>query len=369
MLELLAEYGLFLAKVVTIVVALVFIIASAANTAQSSRERPNDGHIQVKNLNDRYQNMRDSLRHAILSDAEFKLEQKQQQKDDKQRLKQATKALKKQAKSKSKADDASQQDDAQSAKEHKKRLFVLDFNGDLQATAVDQLREEITTVLSLADAQDEVVVRLESPGGLVHSYGLAASQLSRIKQRQVPLTVCVDKVAASGGYMMACLADKLLAAPFAVLGSIGVVAQIPNFHRVLKKNDVDVEVLTAGEYKRTLTLFGENTDKARSKFVDELEETHKLFKDWVAQHRPQLDIALVATGETWYGSRALQQQLIDGLSTSDDYLTQQAEQADLFHVHYEEKKSLQQRFGLATADSIDRLLMRWWQRINTRWFS
>ena len=109
------------------------------------------------------------------------------------------------------------------------------------------------------------------------AYGLAASQMQRIRDKKLKLTVCVDKVAASGGYMMAVVADKIIAAPFAVLGSIGVLAQVPNFHRLLKKHDVDFEMLTAGKYKRTLTMFGENTDKGREKFQEDIEDTHVLF--------------------------------------------------------------------------------------------
>ncbi|MFK7731896.1 MAG: protease SohB [Pseudomonadales bacterium] len=366
MLELFAEYGLFLAKVVTIAVAIMFVIATAASAAQ--RGKPSqDGHIEVRNLNSRYNDMRDTLRHAILSEPEFKAEEKRREKAQKKKLKEEKKALKNAEK---KVGDAVETDDALPANgSTKKRVFVLSFNGDMQASAVDRLREEISSVLSLAKQEDEIVLVLESPGGVVHGYGLASSQLERIKQRNVPLTVCVDKVAASGGYMMACLADKIVAAPFAVLGSIGVVAQVPNFHRLLQKNEVDVEILTAGEYKRTLTLFGENTEKGREKFKQDLEETHVLFKEWVAEHRPQLDIDKVATGETWYGKRAIDLQLADQLSTSDDYLFAQVEDADLYQVRYEEKKSLQQRFGMAATNSVDGLLLRWWSRLQgTRWF-
>ncbi len=173
-----------------------------------------------------------------------------------------------------------------------------------------------------------------------HSYGLASSQLERIRRRNIPLTICVDRVAASGGYMMACIANRLIAAPFALIGSIGVVAQIPNFHRLLKKNDVDYEVLTAGDYKRTLTMFGENTDKGREKFVEELEDTHSLFKEFVSEYRPQLDIEKVATGEVWFGRRALENQLIDQIETSDDYLFNLSEEADIYKVKYRPKQTL-----------------------------
>lgn len=245
----------------------------------------------------------------------------------------------------------------------KSKVFVLNFNGNISAEAVEHLREEITAILTLASSNDEVLLKLESPGGMVHSYGLASSQLDRLRKKNVPLTVCVDKVAASGGYMMACVADKILAAPFAIIGSIGVVAQIPNFNKLLKKHDVEFEMMTAGEHKRTLTMFGENTDKGREKFAEELEETHQLFKDYVSERRPQVDIDKIATGEIWFGSRALAMSLVDGIQTSDEYLVSRIEQADVFEIAYVVKKTLHQRLGLAAEESADRLLVRWWSRL------
>ena len=210
----------------------------------------------------------------------------------------------------------------------------LDFDGDLQASKVDDLRNEITAVLTSAREQDEVLVRIESPGGMVHGYGLAASQLERVRARKIRLVTAVDKVAASGGYLMASVSDHIIAAPFALVGSIGVVAQVPNVHRLLKKHDVDVEVLTAGKYKRTLTVFGENTAQGRAKFVEELEDVHALFQEFVQANRPQVSLEEIATGEAWYGQRALTHRLVDELSTSDAYLTRACEQADVFEVRW-----------------------------------
>jgi len=240
--------------------------------------------------------------------------------------------------------------------------YLLEFDGDLRASAVTRLRREITAVLSMVRAGDEVVLRLESRGGMVHAYGLASSQLQRIKQREIDLTVCVDKVAASGGYMMACVANKILAAPFAILGSIGVVAQMPNFNRLLKKNDIDFELITSGEYKRTLTILGENTEKGREKFIEEIEDVHLLFKEFVMQHRPGLDIEQVATGESWFGQRALDRSLVDELMTSDEYIAGACDASDVFEVRYVERKPLTQRLGIVLQDAADGLLMRWWER-------
>ncbi len=337
-MEFLNEYGLFLAKSVTIVVVVFILVVLVASVGARVR-RSEKGHLEVKALNKAIADNRQVLADALSSESDRKQAHKARQKLEKLRRK-------------------------GKAKEPEKRVFVLDFDGDLKASAVRALREEITAVLGEAKDKDEVVVRLESPGGMVHGYGLASSQLDRIRKQGVPLTVCVDKVAASGGYMMACVADRILAAPFAYIGSIGVLAQIPNFNRLLKKHDVDFEVLTAGEYKRTLTILGENTEKGREKFLRDLQDTHDLFKDYVREHRQQLDIDAVATGEVWLGSRAREIGLVDDVLTSDEYLTAQLDSARIFQVSYVTRKSLQERVGMAAEESMDGVLMRWWQRLN-----
>ena len=326
-MDFLTEYGLFLAKAATIVAALLLVVAGSVALSARARTKARDG-LEVKHLNAHYRHMQHALRSAFVPRRALRKLSRQDRKLGKPRHgKQGT---------------------------SRNRVFVLNFQGNILATAVASLREEITAVLTVATPQDEVLVRLESSGGLVHAYGLAASQLQRIKQRKIPLTVAVDKVAASGGYMMACVADRLLAAPFAVLGSIGVVSQLPNFHRLLKKNDIDFEQITAGEYKRTLTLFGETTDRAREKVREEVEQAHGLFKDFVAEHRPRLDIAAVSTGEYWYGRQALDLKLVDELRTSDDYLLEASETAEVYEVNYVRKKTGMQRL-LGQVSALRRL--------------
>src|SRR5438876_3151505 len=236
-------------------------------------------------------------------------------------------------------------------------VFVLDFKGDLFATAVRSLREEVTAITAVAGKSDEVVVRLESAGGAVPHYGLAAAQLMRVRDKSIKLTVCIDRVAASGGYMMACVADTVVAAPFAIIGSIGVVAQVPNFHRLLKKHDVDFQEMTAGEFKRTVSVFGEISEKGRKKFQEELEDIHLLFKDFVKAHRPKLDVDRVATGEHWLARRGLELGLVDQIGTSDDYLVGRAPIANVYQVSLERPRSLRDRLGALAAKSIDRLFV------------
>lgn len=323
-MEFLIEYGLFLAKSVTVLAVILVVIAVVIGASHRQRSAE-QGHIEVKNLNDALDAITQSLKGVVLNPAARKLDAKEEKKKAKEKHK-------------------SQKQEVKEGQGGRPRMFVIDFKGDIQASAVTNLREEITAVLSVATDQDEVLIRLESPGGIVHGYGLAASQLQRIRNKDVALTVAVDKVAASGGYMMACIGNRIIAAPFAILGSIGVLAQIPNFYRLLQKNEVDVEVLTAGEYKRTLTMFGENTEKGRAKFVDELEDLHRLFKDFVSEHRPSVDIDQVSTGEAWFGKRALERQLVDELRTSDEYLVEKCADMDVFQVRYVLHKNKFERF-------------------------
>ncbi|WP_372998045.1 protease SohB [Marinobacter sp.] len=337
-MEFLTEYGLFLAKIVTFVVAALVLISVIMSAAQKDRgDHEGEGELKIRKLNEKYKKLREAIQARLMSDQERKAFEKARKKEQKAEKK-AAKANK----------DSGEKDDRRG------RVYVLDFDGDIKASDTDPLRRAITAVLSIADPQkDEVVIRLESGGGLVHSYGLAAAQLDRIRSKGIPLTACVDKVAASGGYMMACVADRIVASPFAILGSIGVVAQLPNFHRFLKKNDVDFEVLTAGEHKRTMTIFGENTEKGRQKFLEDLEDTHVLFKEYVSERRPELDIAAVANGDIWFGRRALEVKLIDEIKTSDEYLIEACERADVVSVAYQRKRSLPEKLGLATSAALE----------------
>lgn len=244
--------------------------------------------------------------------------------------------------------------EARARKKTNQKIYVLDFKGDMAASAVESLREEITLILSTAKAgRDRIIVRLESPGGMVHGYGLAAAQLVRLREAGFHVTICVDKVAASGGYMMACIANEVISAPFAIVGSIGVVAQVPNFNRLLKENKIDFELYTAGQYKRTVTMFGENTEEGKAKFEAELQQTHALFKHFVEKYRPQLNVEKVATGEHWYGQDALDLNLVDKLQTSDEYLLDLLPQHDVYLIQTRKKPTLGEKLGLQAAQIAD----------------
>ncbi len=331
-MEFISEYSLFLLKAITIVVAILAAVSGIVGLTMRQHIGKQDDSLELTDINEKYESMNSALKQALLDPGAQKLAAKAEKKKRKAEAKQQAKDAKKQAKE-------------ESDPPAKKHLFVLDFDGDIKASPVDTMREEITALLTLANENDEVLIRLESGGGAVHAYGLAASQLQRIRDHKIPLTVSVDRVAASGGYLMACVADKIIAAPFSIIGSIGVIAQIPNIHRVLKKNDVDIEQLTAGKYKRTLTLLGENTDEGRQKMQEELEEVHDQFKDFVSSRRPKMDIEQVATGEHWLGQRAHELGLVDELQTSDDYLMAQSETANILQLKYTGHQTLVEKIS------------------------
>lgn len=298
-MEFLAQYSLFALEALTIVIAILVVVAGVV--AISHKPKPK---LEVTSLNKKWSDIKNKMLKEV--------HHKKPEKDKK----------------------------AQKKRKNLPSLYVVDFSGDVKASQVETLREEVSAILSVAKAGDEVVVRLESPGGAVNGYGLAASQLQRIRDRKIPLTACIDKVAASGGYLMACVANTIVSAPFAILGSIGVVAQIPNFHRWLKKNNIDIELMTAGEYKRTLTLFSENTDKGRKKFQEEIEVIHQSFREYVLKNRHQLDMEQVATGEHWLAQDAFDMRLVDVLKTSDEYLQDKLDDFNVYQVTMHGKQTL-----------------------------
>lgn len=325
-LEFLYEYGMFFAKAITVVLSIIVVVVVVL--ASAVKQKSGKGELKLTNISEELKELQHDLKEELYSKPQFKAYEKQQKTDEKAK--------------------------AKSLKEGSElvlepRTFVVDFKGSIDANEVSSLREEISAIIAIAEPGDEAIVNVESGGGMVHGYGLASSQLDRLRQANIHLIICVDKVAASGGYMMACVANKVYAAPFAIVGSIGVVAQVPNFNKLLKKHDIDYEQHTAGDFKRTLTVFGENTDEGRQKFQLELEETHELFKGFIAQYRPDLDLAKVATGEHWYGQQAIELGLIDGISTSDDVILNLAKERTVIKVRYQLKKTFADKIAHAAS--------------------
>ena len=311
-MEFLLDYAAFLLKAATVVIAIVVVLMAIVSLGARRAPKSNEGYIEIAFFNDRLRDWQHAVSNAGLSSKAYrkvdKAERKQRAANDK------------------------------TSSEQKPRVYVVRFEGDIRASQVEALRREITAVLTAARAEDEVVAVIDSPGGEVSSYGLAASQLARVRQRSIPLTVAVDRVAASGGYLMAVVANRILAAPFALVGSIGVAAEIPNVHRLLRKFDVEYDVFTAGEHKRPVTVFGENTEAGRAKLQEELDDVHSLFREFVGTYRPAIDVSKIATGEAWMGQRAKDLALIDELTTSDEYLAAACERAEVFEVKWVQPK-------------------------------
>jgi len=322
MIHFFIDYGLFVIKIFTLAIMILFILSKIISSISSGKIKSKE-HIEIINLNEKYQATKILMNNKIL---------------EKQKIKKINKCIVKEEKTIS--------------KNKKSRIFVLDVNGDIQASFIENLREEITAILMVATTLDEVVVKIESAGGLLPNYGLAASQLQRIRDNNITLTVIVDKVAASGGYMMACVANHIFAAPFAVIGSIGVIAQLPNFNKLLKKHDIDFEQVTAGKYKRTVSLFGENTSEGRNKFQDEINEAHRLFKNFIVSYRPSIDIDSLATGEIWYGIQAKEKDLVDKIITSDDYLLQASDKNHIFKISYRSNKRFIDKFKMVLSNAL-----------------
>lgn len=321
-----AEYGLFLAKTITLVIAIIVVLVTIlALKAKAKAEA--SGSLSIEKLNEKYDELADIMYDAIATKAEKKARKKAEKEKGKEK----------------KSDES------------KKKLFVVRFDGDIKASETDDLRETINAILLSATTEDEVLVCLESAGGVVHGYGLAASQLQRLRDANLTVTISIDKMAASGGYMMACVGNKIIAAPFAIIGSIGVVAQLPNFHKLLQKNNIDFEQITAGEYKRTLTMFGKNTDEGREKLQSEINETHELFKTFVKTHRPQINIEEVATGEHWFATQCVEKNLVDALQTSDQYLLTHKDSHDIYEIAFKIKQTLAKRLNIFASNVLSNL--------------
>ncbi|MBC7371060.1 MAG: protease SohB [Bdellovibrionaceae bacterium] len=335
-MEALQQFGVFTAQTLVIVLAISAILILIAVLAAKAQDKP---ELEIELLHKKYKHFGKMLKAATLNKDEQKDAKKKDKKEEKQKK-----------------------------HEHQRKIFVVDFDGDIKASATEHLRQEITAILNVATPSDEVVIRLESPGGVVHGYGLAASQLMRVREKNIPLIICVDKVAASGGYMMSCVGTKIMSAPFAIIGSIGVVAQVPNFHDVLKKHNVEYKEYTAGEYKRTVSIFGEITAKGEEKFKEQLEATHQLFKGWVHANRPIVDIDRVATGEYWYGQQALELKLVDEIRTSDDYLMSQADTNQIIRVSFEKKQKLSEKLSGIVGKAAESSLLKIYENLERRKF-
>lgn len=324
-MDFFVDLAAFLIKAGILAAASVFVLGSLIGMIRRARMDPGQDHLRVTYLNEELADHSLSILNAMMPPKAFKkLARRQQQELG---VKSRTRP----------------------------KTFILDFFGDLAASSVDALRQQINALLLVLEEKDEVLVRLESSGGKAHAYGFAAAQLGRLKGENRRLVVSIDRVAASGGYMMACVADHIIAAPFALVGSIGVLAMVPNFHRLLQQFNVDYDEFAVGENKKNISLLGANTEEGKQKFIQDMEEFHRDFKGFVAEHRPAVKIDEAADGDVWYGEKARTLGLVDELKTSDDFLLERIKERDLFRVEFVESKPLRKR------------LSHWMTRLNSLW--
>lgn len=332
--------GAFLCVCMTCFMAC--FLSSVSNLNSSSGGAPDEIKLELKRLNDKYEKEEsklESLRLDVTAGVKaVKEAKKKESKRKKERLKQRKEEIERQVK----LDLESGLSVPQVQKKSRPCAFRIDFEGDLQVSSIDTLREQISCIIKIgAPKYDKVVVLVTSPGGSVTMYGLAAAQLIRLKKAGFKLTVCVDSIAASGGYLMSSVADEICCAPMALIGSIGVISIVPNVHDLLEKHNVHTHVFTAGKYKNTVNVVGEISEEGKKKFKQEMEEIHTVFKDLIALHRPALQahIEELATGEAFLGVQAKQKGLVDHILTSDEYLEQLCPDYDIILVKQKPKKS------------------------------
>ncbi|CAB3976441.1 protease SohB [Candidatus Azoamicus ciliaticola] len=307
MANILTDYTIFFLKIITIIILLLLTIITCLIIIKNKDNK----YIEIKNINKKYITLKKMFLSEILKKTEKKNIIKNINKEEK--------IIK------------------------TKNLFILNFNGDINASDINNLKDILSILILNKKYVDEVLIKLTSNGGIVTNYGLAATQLKRLKNENINLTISIDTIAASGGYMMACVANKIIASHFSIIGSIGVLGIIPNINKMLNKNNIEIEYHTSGKYKKTLSVIGENTEIGRKKFIESLENTHFLFKNFVKENRSQINIDEIATGEYWYGIDALKLNLIDKIQTSDEYIMENLNNTKIYEIKLNEKTNIKNK--------------------------
>lgn len=173
-----------------------------------------------------------------------------------------------------------------------------------------------------------IVLRVDSPGGTV-----AASEeiATYVKECEKPVVVSVGDVGASGAYMISSQADSIWANPGSSVGSIGVIAQIPNVSGLLDMVGVEFQTFTAGEYKDAGSAYRDLTKEEEALIQGEVEEAYDQFIDIVAEGRglERAKVEELAIGWTWSGVRAKELGLVDEVGTYRDALEDAAERGGI----------------------------------------
>ncbi|KZX82185.1 hypothetical protein A3715_00045, partial [Oleiphilus sp. HI0009] len=249
------------------------------------------------------------------------------------------------------------------ASPNKQSIFVLDFKGDKTASSVGSLSKEVSAILSVAKPNDEVFLRLESPGGTITGYGLASQQLIRLREAGIRLVVSVDEIATSGGYMMAAVGDRIIASPTSMLGSIGVIMEVPNFYNLLDRAGVQFHQFTAGKHKRLVSMTNKIGDAAKDQINQDLEKSHELFKNHVHTYRNSVNLESVSHGDVWSAKYCLDNKLVDDLMTSEAYLFDRASRANIFHISWDVERSFSDKLSSfaaqASINTLDKVALHY----------
>ncbi len=228
------------------------------------------------------------------------------------------------------------------------RLAVLRFQGlrDLNASGDQRLSEAIDEVLVNRDHFEEAVVIIDSPGGTTHGYGHAYALLERLSASGLKVTACIDRIGASGGYLMALPADRILAGPFAIVGSVGVVAGIPNVKRLLEEKGVSYRLFVAGDKKRVVHFADDDGPEVREYMDEKLAGIHTQFLQAVEKHRgDRVKLDEVRSGDHWSAEESVEKGLglVDELQTSAEYLLERNREVAL--VMIERRVDITERFA------------------------
>lgn len=235
----------------------------------------------------------------------------------------------------------------------RKTAVLLSFNGDINATEVIEFGRAVSMIVQMKDLVSEVYIIINSGGGVVNGYGLLASEIERLHYSEIETYALIDQVAASGGYMAACVANHVVAAPFAYIGSIGVVSEMPNFNQILSDNGINIEQHTAGKSKRTVTPLGKITDEDRNEFKKKLERIHRSFINHVSHYRNINDAdenknSIIFSGDYWIAEETVELELglVDEISTSQEFLLDKMKEYNIIEITFQENKTKKSKLSL-----------------------
>jgi protease-4 len=196
----------------------------------------------------------------------------------------------------------------------RKAIAVIDVKGDILSS------EKVVKEIEKYDEDSSVraiVLRVNSPGG-----GIAQSQeiYKAVKEADKEIIASLGSVAASGGYYISCGADRIIANPGTITGSIGVITTFPKYHQLLKKIGVEWEVIKSGEHKDIGSPYRDMTVEEKRLFQDVIDDLFDQFVEVVSVERdiPKEEVLKLADGRIFSGNQAHELGLVDEIGTFSD---------------------------------------------------